>query len=186
MTPTFFATPARFRAWLRKNHKTAGELIVGFYKKGSGKPSITWPQSVDEALCFGWIDGIRRNCGDDAYSIRFTPRRPTSIWSAINIAKVAELTTQKRMQPAGLAAFAKRTDAKSRIYNYEQNEDAVLGAVFEKRFRAHKQAWAFFQAQPPGYRRQMTRRVMSAKQPETRQRRLDKLIASCESGQRLT
>jgi len=184
--PTFFATPAAFRAWLKKNHKSAGELIVGFYKKGSGKPSITWPESVDEALCFGWIDGVRRNCGDDAYSIRFTPRRPASIWSAINIAKVAELTTQKRMQPAGLAAFAKRTDAKSRIYNYEQKEDAILEPALAGMFKAKRKAWAFFEAQPPGYRRQMIRRVATAKQPETRRRRLEMLIAACESGRRLT
>jgi uncharacterized protein YdeI (YjbR/CyaY-like superfamily) len=185
MKPRFFPTPAAFRAWLQKHHQTAGELLVGFYKRDCGKPSITWPESVDEALCFGWIDGVRRNYAPDAYTIRFTPRRPTSIWSAINIAKVAALTTQKRMQPAGLAAFAKRSEAKSRIYSYEQKDDAVFEPAHEKQFKARKQAWAFFQAQPPGYRRQMTRRVTNARQPETRQRRLDKLIAACERGRRL-
>jgi uncharacterized protein YdeI (YjbR/CyaY-like superfamily) len=185
MTPTFFETPAKFRAWLKKHHKTAGELIVGFYKRGSGRPSITWPESVDEALCFGWIDGVRRSHGADAYTIRFTPRRATSVWSAINIAKVAELTRQKRMQPAGLAAFEKRSEKKSRIYSYEQTDEPLLEPALEKKFKANKRAWAFFQAQPPGYRRQMMRRVTSAAQPATRLRRLDKLIASCKSGHRL-
>jgi uncharacterized protein YdeI (YjbR/CyaY-like superfamily) len=185
MTPTFFETPAKFRAWLKKHHKTADELIVGFYKRSSGLPSITWSESVDEALCFGWIDGVRRSHGADAYTIRFTPRRATSIWSAINIAKVAELTKQKRMQPAGIAAFAKRMDAKSRIYVYEQKADAILEPALEDIFKARKKAWAFFQAQPPGYRRQMTSRVATAKQAETRRRRLEKLIAACDSGRRL-
>jgi uncharacterized protein YdeI (YjbR/CyaY-like superfamily) len=183
--PTFFATPAAFRAWLKKHHKTADELIVGFYKKDSGKPSITWPESVDEALCFGWIDGIRRSLGPESYTIRFTPRRPGSIWSAINIRRVEELTQLKRMQPAGLAAFAKRTEAKSRIYSYEQKDDAAFDPVFEKRFKANKAAWKFFEAQAPYYRRLMTRWVSNAKQDATRVRRLDKLMAACESGKRV-
>jgi uncharacterized protein YdeI (YjbR/CyaY-like superfamily) len=120
MKPTFFANPAAFRVWLKTHHKTEKELIVGFYKKASGKPSLTWPEAVDEALCFVWIDGVRRKHGEDAYTNRFTPRRPDSNWSAINIAKVAELTRQKRMRPGGLAAFAKRTAAKSRVYTYER------------------------------------------------------------------
>jgi uncharacterized protein YdeI (YjbR/CyaY-like superfamily) len=181
--PTFFATPAAFRAWLKKHHKTADELIVGFYKKGSGKPSIDWPQSVDEALCFGWIDGIRRNVSEDAYSIRFTPRRAGSNWSAINIAKIQELTKLKRMTPAGLAAFAKRTEAKSRVYTYERHSHAFEPAT-EKVFKANKDAWAFFQRQAPYYRKIMTGWVGGAKQEETRRRRLDKLIAACESGRR--
>lgn len=185
MKPTFFATPGAFRAWLKKHHKTADELLVGFYRKDSGTPSITWPESVDEALCFGWIDGIRKKVNDKAYAIRFTPRRPGSIWSAINIAKVGELTKQKRMQAAGVAAFAKRTELKSRVYAYEQKDAATFDGSFEKTFRANKKAWVFFHAQAPYYRRLMTRWVASAKQPETRQRRLDKLIAACESGRRL-
>jgi len=184
MKPTFFPRPAAFRAWLKKHHKTAPELIVGFYKKDSGKPSITWPEAVDEALCFGWIDGVRKSVGADAYTIRLTPRRPGSNWSAINIAKVAELTKQKRMQLAGVAAFAKRTEAKSRIYSYEQIGTPPFPPALEKRFKAKKKAWDFFWRQPPGYRKQFTRWVSGAKQEETRFRRLDKLMAACESGRR--
>ena len=183
--PTFFATPAAFRAWLKKHHRTADELWVGFYRKESGKPSITWSESVDEALCFGWIDGIRKKLSDEAYTNRFTPRRPGSNWSAINIAKVELLTKQKRMAAAGVAAFAKRSEAKSRIYTYEQKDVITFEKAFEKAFKASKAAWAFFQAQPPYYRKLMTRWVGGAKQEETRRRRLDKLIAACESGRRL-
>ena len=185
MKPLFFPTPAALRAWFKKHHQTADELIVGFYRKDSGKPSITWSEAVDEALCFGWIDGVRRKVDDDSYSNRFTPRRPGSNWSAINIDKVTALTKLKRMQPAGLAAFAKRTEAKSRIYTYEQGDAAAFEPAFEKLFKSRKQAWAFFQAQPPYYRRLMTRWVGNAKQAETRQRRLDKLIDACQSGTRL-
>ena len=185
MKPLFFATPAALRAWFKKHHQTADELIVGFYKKGSAKPSVTWSESVDEALCFGWIDGVRRKVDDDSYSNRFTPRRRGSNWSAINIDKVAALTKLKRMQPAGLAAFANRTEAKSRIYTYEQRVAAVFEPAFEKQFKSRKKAWAFFHAQPPYYRRLMTRWVGGARQAATRQRRLDKLIAACESGTRL-
>ena len=185
MKPVFFATPAALRAWFKKHHQTAEELIVRFYRKGSGKPSVTWSEAVDEALCFGWIDGVRRKVDDDSYSNRFTPRRPGSNWSAINIEKVATLTKLKRMQPAGLAAFAKRTDARSRIYTYEQTDAAVFEPALEKKFSARKKAWTFFESQPPYYRRLMTRWVGNAKRAETRQRRLDKLIAACESGTRL-
>lgn len=185
MTPMFFATPAAFRAWLKKHHRTVDEIIVGFYRKDSGKPSITWSEAVDEALCFGWIDGIRRKHSDEAYSNRFTPRRPGSNWSAINIDKVALLTKQKRMQPAGVAAFAKRTEAKSRIYTYEQRDTAEFEAAFAKTFLANRKAWDFFQAQPPFYRRLMTRWVGQAKQEVTRLRRLDRLIAASEKGTRL-
>ena len=182
--PTFFATPVAFREWLQKHHQTADELIVGFYRKDSGKQSITWPEAVEEAICFGWIDGIRRKHSEIAYSNRFTPRRPTSNWSAINIAKVAELTRLKRMQPAGLAAFAKRTEAKSRIYHYEQKDEPAFDPLFAKKFKANKKAWEFFCALPPYYRKGETRWVHGAKQEATRLRRLDKLIAVCESGRR--
>ena len=155
MKPTFFATPAAFRAWLKKHHKTADELWVGFYRKDSGKPSITWQESVDEALCFGWIDGVRKKVSDEAYTNRFTPRRAGSNWSAINIAKVEELTKRKRMQAAGLAAFAKRTELKSRIYTYEQGSGDLRRSVPDA-FKANKKAWAFFHAQAPYYRRLMT------------------------------
>src|SRR5881394_263753 len=143
MTPTFFKTQPDFRKWLAKNHDKATELLVGFYKVGSGKPSMTWPESVDQALCFGWIDGVRRRIDDHSYSIRFTPRKPTSIWSSINTKKVEELIKSGQMKPAGLMAFEKRKENKSRIYSYE-NEPAKLSREFEKKFRANKKAWAFF------------------------------------------
>lgn len=185
MKATFFATPAAFRAWLKKHHKAEPELLVGFYKKDSGKPSLTWPQSVDEALCFGWIDGVRRSLGDEAYSIRFTPRRPTSNWSAVNIRRVAELTKLKLMRPTGLAAFAKRTEAKSAIYHYEQNEPLDLDPAYEKAFRANKTAWKFFEGQANWYRRNMTRWVMTAKTEATRQRRFQQLFTASGEERRL-
>ncbi len=184
MKPVFFATPAAFRAWLRTHHRTADELIVGFYRKDSGRPSITWQQAVDEALCFGWIDGIRRKHSDIAYSNRFTPRRPRSNWSAINIARVEELTRLGRMRPAGLAAFAKRTEAKSRIYSYEQNGEPVFDPPLAKKFKANKTAWKFFCGLPPHLRKRETLWVHGAKQEATRLRRLEQLIAVCESGRR--
>ena len=184
--PTFFKTPAGFRSWLKKNHQTATEIIVGYYKKASGKPTMTWQESVDEALCFGWIDGIRRSHGEGAYTNRFTPRRPGSNWSAINIARVEELTRQKRMQPAGLEAFARRTEAKSRVYTYEQKTADMprFEPKLEKLFKANKKAWTFFQTLPPYYRKGETFWVNSAKGEDTKLRRLDKVIAACESGRR--
>jgi uncharacterized protein YdeI (YjbR/CyaY-like superfamily) len=176
--PVFFKTPAEFRAWLKKNHKTADEIIVGYYRKSSGKPTITWQESVDEALCYGWIDGVRRKYGDDAYGNRFTPRRPGSNWSIINIRRVEELTKARRMRAAGLAAFAKRTEARSRVYSYEQGDMPVLLAPLEARFKTNKQAWEFFQGQAQYYRKIMIRWVNSAKAEETRLRRLAKLIAA--------
>ncbi|HEV7429218.1 MAG TPA: YdeI/OmpD-associated family protein [Thermoanaerobaculia bacterium] len=184
MQPHFFATPADFRKWLAKNHASATELLVGFYKKDSGKPSITWPESVDEALSFGWIDGVRRRIDDVSYSIRFTPRKKTSTWSAINIARVAELTKLGRMQPAGLRAFAQRRAEKSAIYSYE-NEVRTLSAEDEKKFRANRNAWDFFNAQPPGYRRVAFYWVTSAKKEETRARRLATLIEDSANSRRL-
>jgi uncharacterized protein YdeI (YjbR/CyaY-like superfamily) len=185
MEPTFFATPEDFRAWLQAHHQTESELLVGFYKKGSGKPSITWPESVDEALCFGWIDGIRRNAGEDAYTIRFTPRKKKSTWSAVNIKRAGELIEMGRMTPAGLKAFEAREESNSRIYAYENRDKAVLDAALEERFRANEKAWSFFQAQPPGYRHLMIYRVMSAKQEATRIRRLDQLIDESALGRRM-
>jgi uncharacterized protein YdeI (YjbR/CyaY-like superfamily) len=185
MKPTFFATPAAFRAWFKKHHKTAPELLVGFYKKDSGKPSITWPESVDEALCVGWIDGVRKSLGVEAYTIRFTPRRATSIWSAINIARVAELTALGRMQPAGLAAFEKRTAKKSVVYSYEQKDATALDAKYEKTLRANKAAWAFFSSQANWYRRNLIRWVMTAKAEETRLRRLSQLMTASAEERRL-
>jgi len=182
--PHFFKTPADFRKWLAKNYASAAELLVGFYKKDSGKPSITWPESVDEALSFGWIDGVRRRIDDVSYSIRFTPRKKSSTWSAINIARVAELTKLGRMQPAGLRAFEHRRDEKSAIYAYE-NEVRTLSADDEKKFRVNKKAWDFFNAQPPGYRRLSIYWITSAKKDETRARRLATLIEDSSNARRL-
>jgi uncharacterized protein YdeI (YjbR/CyaY-like superfamily) len=184
VTPTFFATPAAFRAWFKKHHKTANELLAGFYKKGSGKPSITWPQSVDEALCVGWIDGVRKRLDEEAYTIRFTPRRQGSIWSAVNIKRAHELIEAKLMRPAGLAAFEKRDEKKSAIYSYEQRTTTELEPAYEKKFRANKKAWAFFEAQPPWYQRQVRYYVMSAKNEATRLRRLQNLIDRSAKGTR--
>lgn len=183
--PHFFATQGEFRAWLEENHAGAHELLVGFHKRHSGKPSITWPESVDQALCFGWIDGVRRSLGDSSYTIRFTPRQPASTWSAINIARVKELSAQGLMHPAGLKAFAARADERSAIYSYEQRTTAKLDAAAERRFRANRKAWEFFEQQPPWYRRVSTYWVISAKREETRERRLATLIADSEAGRRI-
>lgn len=180
--PLFFATPADFRAWLEQHHSTEEELLVGFYKKHSGKPSITWPESVDAALCYGWIDGVRHSLGEISYQIRFTPRKPTSTWSAINIKRVSELAKLGLMHPAGLKAFKARQSEKSAIYSYEQRQNAKLPATYEKPFRANKKAWAFFRQQPPWYRRTATYRVISAKQESTREKRLARLIQDSEAG----
>lgn len=185
MKPQFFATPADLAAWFAKHAATEQALLVGYYKKGSGKPSVTWPESVDEALCVGWIDGIRRSLDEDSYTIRFTPRRPTSNWSAINIARVKALQAEGRMTAAGLAAFEKRADERSAIYSYEQRQNATLEADEEKRFKAHKTAWAWFQAAPPSYRKTALHWVVSAKRPETRQKRLLTLIEDSANGIRI-
>lgn len=181
----FFETPAAFRSWLEQHHESSQELWVGFYKKGSGKPSITWPESVDEALCFGWIDGLRKSIDDMSYKIRFTPRKPRSTWSAVNIGRVEELTRLGLMHPAGLKAFEQRTAENSGIYAYEQRQDAELGHEFEQQFRANQEAWAFFQAQPAWYRRTATWWVISAKKDETRRKRLATLIADSAGGRRI-
>ena len=184
MEPTFFATPALFRKWLARNHESSTELLVGFYKKDSGKRSINWPESVDEALCFGWIDGVRRRIDDISYSIRFTPRKRTSNWSAVNIARVKELTERGLMQPAGVRAFAQRREEKSGIYAYE-NAPGTLDPWDEKKFRANRRAWEYFNNQPPSYRRVAIYWVTSAKKPQTRERRLTTLIDDSAAGRRL-
>ena len=178
----FFANPAKFRAWLEKHHSTHAELSVGFYKRDSGRPSITWPESVDAALCFGWIDGVRNSIDAVSYRIRFTPRKPTSTWSAINVKRVAELTKLGLMHPAGIKAFETRKGDKTGIYAYEQRKTAKLPPQYEKKFRANKRAWAFFQKQPPWYQRTATYRVISAKQAATREKRLAELIRDSEAG----
>lgn len=180
----FFSKPAEFRKWLEKNHGSKEELWVGFYKKDSGRPSITWAESVDEALCFGWIDGIRKKIDHVSYQIRFTPRRSKSIWSAINIARAKALTNEKRMRPEGLKAFAARIENKSGIYSYEQRS-AEIPAASAKLFKKNKAAWKFFQEQPPSYRKMINWWIVSAKQEETRLKRLEKLIAQSAKEKRL-
>ncbi|MFZ2362408.1 MAG: YdeI/OmpD-associated family protein [Anaerolineae bacterium] len=180
--PIFFATPAELRAWLHEHHAAAREQWIGFYKKGSGRPSITWPESVDEALCYGWIDGLRRSIDDASYMIRFTPRKPNSNWSAVNIGRVAELTAQGRMQPAGLAAFDRRRNETSAIYSYEQSVQAALDQVDEQQLQANPAAWQFFQAQPRSYRQAAVRWVISAKKLDTRRSRLARLIDDSAQG----
>jgi uncharacterized protein YdeI (YjbR/CyaY-like superfamily) len=182
LKPTFFAAPERFRAWLEKNHESESELLVGFYKKGSGKPSMSWPESVDQALCFGWIDGIRRTIDAESYTIRFTPRKRSSTWSAVNLKKVKELKRQGMMRPAGLAAFEARKEDKTAIYAYEQRGEAKLPEDFERRFRDRPEAWEFFESQAPWYRRTAIRWVISAKREETRERRLVTLIEDSANG----
>ena len=185
MAPTFFETAIAFSAWLAKHAATRSELLVGFHKRGSGRKSLTWPESVDEALCFGWIDGVRKRIDDDSYTIRFTPRKPTSIWSAINIERVRILESEGRMKEAGLKAYAHRREAKSKIYAYEQAACATLERDDEAAFRRNKAAWKFFEAQPPGYRHLVVWRIVSAKRAETRRDRLAKLIEASQNGQRL-
>jgi uncharacterized protein YdeI (YjbR/CyaY-like superfamily) len=180
--PRFFATPQDFRAWLEEHHADAGELLVGYYKKGSGRPSITWQESVDEALCFGWIDGIRRRIDDESYSIRFTPRRARSIWSAVNIARAGELIAEGRMTPAGLAAFEARDEKRSAIYSYEQRHKAKLDPEQEARLRADPAAWEWFQSRSPSWRQGAIYWITSAKKPETRERRLATLIEDASAG----
>src|SRR5689334_96598 len=163
MDVTFFETASAFRTWLEEHHDTAQELLVGFYKKNSGKPSITWPESVDEALCFGWIDGVRKSIDDISYTIRFTPRKPRSTWSTVNIKRVEELTRLGLMRPAGLKAFEQRAEEKSGIYAYEQKNAAELDPTYEQQFRANQKAWDFFQAQAAWYRKTAIWWVISAK-----------------------
>ena len=180
MKPLFFPTPGKWRAWLARHHASQTELLVGFYKRDAGKLSITWPESVDEALCFGWIDGIRRSLGAESYTIRFTPRKSTSTWSAVNIRRMAELERAGLVMPAGRRAFAARTQSKSAIYAYEQDrKTAKLSPADVKTFEASPKAWAFYQKQPPWYQRVTSWWVISAKRPETRAKRLAQLIDDC-------
>lgn len=184
MKLTFFEVPADFRNWLEQHHSSAPELWVGFHKKDSGRPSITWAESVAEALCFGWIDGIRKRVDHHSYTIRFSPRRPRSIWSAINIKLARKLSSEGRMQARGLKAFEARLPNKSGIYAYEQRKPS-LDEPYEKILRKNKSAWAFFQAQPPSYRKVATWWVVSAKKEETRLKRLAKLIDYSAQSRRL-
>jgi uncharacterized protein YdeI (YjbR/CyaY-like superfamily) len=181
----FFANPPDFRKWLATHHETKSELWVGFYRKDSRRPSITWPESVDEALCFGWIDGIRKKVDEQSYKIRFTPRKLRSTWSTVNIARVQALKSKGKMQLAGLRAFDRREETNSAVYSFENRHSAMLTLEQEREFQRQRAAWEFFQAQPPGYRRMAAWWIISAKRPETRQRRLKQLITDSQAKRRI-
>jgi uncharacterized protein YdeI (YjbR/CyaY-like superfamily) len=185
VNPLFFSSALAFRDWLARHAATEDELIVGFHKVATGRPCMTWSESVDEALCVGWIDGVRKRVDDDAYQIRFTPRKPTSIWSAVNIAKVQALQAQGRMTPAGERAYGLRTASKSVVYSYEQSEASELSAAEMAAFKSNAVAWTYWESTPPGYRKQMLHRVATAKREETRARRLRALVDACTAHQRL-
>jgi uncharacterized protein YdeI (YjbR/CyaY-like superfamily) len=184
MMPVFFHDQQEFRRWLEKNHKSKSELLVGYYKVSSEKPSMTWSQSVDEALCFGWIDGIRRSIDNESYCIRFTPRKPTSIWSNVNIKKAEELNRKGLMKQSGLEVFNNRKTSKSGIYSFE-NEPSKLNDSFENIFKASKLAWEFFLKQAPSYQKTIFRWIMSAKQEKTQLSRLNKTIVASEKQKRI-
>ena len=181
MEPVFFSSPALFRTWLSRNHASAGELLVGFHKVDSGKPSMTWPESVDQALCFGWIDGVRRSLGSESYVIRFTPRRSRSIWSAVNVRRANELRKLGLMRPPGLKVFQARDRMKTNRYSFER-EHVRFSRAQTAEFRANVPAWKYFQSRPPGYRKVATWWVLSAKKEETKVRRLATLIADSALG----
>ena len=183
-SPIFFKTASAFRQWLQKNNTSAPEVWVGYYNKGSGKRSVTYPESVDEALCFGWIDGIRKSVDADSYKNRFTPRKAGSFWSAINTRRAAELISQGRMRPAGKKAFDAR-DAARTAAHHAVRDNPRLDKAREAQFKANRTAWEFFQAQPPGYRRLSIWWIVSARREETRTRRFDQLLALSASRRRL-
>lgn len=185
MHPKFFPTLLDFHGWLAGHHDALDEAWIGFLKKGTGRPSITWPESVDVALCFGWIDGRRKRIDDERYMIRFTPRRPGSTWSAINVKRMAALEALGLMREPGRRAFAARVVERTNRYSHEQRHEATFDAAQERAIRADAAAWAFFSAQPPGYRRMATFWVKSAKQPATEARRLAQLIADCAAGRKV-
>jgi len=180
--PHYFTSAAEWRAWLEDHHADTTEVLLGFHKRRSGKPSLTWSESVDEALCFGWIDGVRKGVDDERYTIRFTPRKPGSTWSAVNVARMKKLKAAGRMTAAGRAAFERRREDRTAIYSYEQRHLAAFGPADERRFRANRNAWSFWQAQAPAYRKNATYWVMSAKRQETREHRLAKLIEDSAAG----
>ncbi|MBI5475993.1 MAG: YdeI/OmpD-associated family protein [Ignavibacteriales bacterium] len=184
MNPIFFSSQSKFRKWLNKNHKNETELLVGYYKVGSGKPSMTWSQSVDEALCFGWIDGIRRSIDKESYCIRFTPRKLSSNWSVVNINKVKTLIKQRLMRQAGLEVFNNRKKDKSKTYSFE-NAAKKFTENFETKFKSNKQAWDFFIAQPPSYKKMVIHWIMSAKQESAQLSRLEKTITESKRQKRL-
>lgn len=184
----YFPSPDAWREWLAEHHDSASEVLVGFYKAATGRPTMTWPQSVDEALCYGWIDGVRRRVDDERYSIRFTPRKTTSIWSAVNIRRIAELEGEGRMQPTGRSAFERRRESRSAIYSYEQRPEILPDALPEPYaaiLRAKAKAWDFFERQPPSYRRAAIWWVVSARREATRLKRLGELVADSARSRRL-
>ncbi len=184
MQPKFFRTAREFERWLAANHRNADSLLVGFYKVGSGKPSITYSEALDAALAYGWIDGVRRRLDADAYTIRFTPRKKGSYWSAVNTKRASELIKQRRMKPAGLAAFNARDEEKTRRYSYER-DSATLDAASLRALRADRKAFAFFQTLPPGMKRLYAYWIASAKREETRARRLATVIERSHAGKRI-
>lgn len=184
MKPIFFKNQSELRKWFEKNHLSEQELILGYYKKGTGKESVSWSESVDQALCFGWIDSVRKSIDAESYQIRFTPRKPNSIWSNVNINKIKELTDKGLLHPIGIEAFNKRKEHKSGIYAFE-NEEKQLDDAFEKQFKANKKAWEFFNLQPAGYKKLALHYVMTAKLEATRNKRFKDLIADSEAGLRL-
>ncbi len=181
MLPIFFNDQSEFRMWLEKNHEKETSLLVGFYKVGGGNKSMTWEQSVDQALCFGWIDGVRKSIDSERYQIRFSQRKPSSTWSAINIRKMEMLEKQGLVYPAGLAIFQNRTESKSRIYSYEKAA-VKLSPEFEKKFMAHSIAWNYFQALAPSYKKVSIHWVMDAKTESTQLKRLEELITDSAHG----
>ena len=183
--PIFFDSPQAFYDWLEGNHESATEVWIGYWKRHTGKPSLTWSEAVDQALCFGWIDGVMNSIDSESHRQRFTPRKPKSNWSKVNIDKVARLEAEGRMRPAGRAAFERRSAERSGVYSFERRDEARLEHAQEKRFRANARAWAFFESQPPGYRKTAIHLVVSAKRPETREKRLVQLIEDSENGLRL-
>ena len=182
---THFDEPEAIRAWLSRHHSELDELWVGFWKKSTGRSSITWPESVDEALCFGWIDGIRKSVDDEAYTIRFTPRRPRSNWSLRNIQRYEALEAEGRIEPAGAEAYRRRTEVNSGVYSFEQQVPAALSDDYAARLQADAAAWADWQSRPSGYRKQVSHWIMSAKRESTRERRLKALIDACAAGRKV-
>jgi uncharacterized protein YdeI (YjbR/CyaY-like superfamily) len=182
--PLYFRTPSDLRAWFEANHASARELLLAYFKKDSGKPSVTWPESVDEALCVGWIDGVRRSIDEERYVIRFSPRRPGSIWSAINMRRARALAKEKRMRPAGLEAFAARQENKIGVYSYEKRP-AGLVEPYRSVLKKNRKAWAFYEAQPGSYKRAACWWILSAKKEETRRQRLARLVELSAGGRRI-
>ena len=182
MKPVYFTNSSAFREWLEVNRNMTEELWLGFYKRGSGRPSITYAEALDQALCYGWIDGVRMRIDDQAWAIRFTPRKPRSVWSAVNIKHARRLVSEGLMQPAGLKAFKGRADERSALYSYEQRRSPVLPPPLEKEFKKDRKAWDWFQSRPPSYRKPAIWWIISAKREETQRKRLDQLMADSNKG----